>query len=265
MLNAEKSRLLSGKTLISIILTLFICTATSYSQTSQIVYDVGTNIEVTTGGDICADDIVINGAYSGGGTQCGSPLPVTMLSLTASVLVNTNNVSLTWITENEINNAGFEVQRMLLKDKKMWSKVGFVKGYGTTYEPKTYTFEDKKIRVGKYRYRLKQIDFNNHYEMFEFWNVVEIAPPGKFEVSQNYPNPSNPSSKIDFTLPTDARVTLVVFDITGRLMRTLLNNEHKTADYYTVEFDGSSLASGIYFYRLMTETDMLTKKMLLIK
>jgi len=254
------------KTIIPIILSLFIYTAISYSQaTSTMEFDAGSNIEVTTGADICADVIIINGTYSGGGTKCDEPLPVTMFSLTASVLVNTNNVSLTWITENEINNAGFEVQRMLIKGRAVWSKVGYVEGSGTTYEPKTYTFEDKKVKVGKYRYRLKQIDYNNHFEMYEVANVVEIAPPGKFEVSQNYPNPSNPSSKIDFTLPVDAHVTLVVFDITGRLIRTLLNNEYKTADWYTVKFDGSSLASGIYFYRIMTETDVVTKKMLLIK
>ena len=263
MLNAEKSRLVSGKTLISIILSLFFSTAISYSQTSQIVYDVGTNIEVTRGADICGDEIIINGTYSGGGTQCGSPLPVTMISIT--VAVTKNNVILTWITENEINNAGFEVQRMLLKGRAIWHKVGYVEGSGTTLESKTYTFEDKKVRVGKYRYRLKQIDYNNHYEIYELGNVIEIAPPGKFEVSQNYPNPSNPSSKIDFTLPIDAHVTLVVFDITGRNIKTLLNNEFKTADWYTIKFDGSSLASGIYFYRIMTETDVVTKKMLLIK
>lgn len=251
------------KTLILISITLFICTAISYSQTSQIVFDVGTNIEVTTGADIWATNVIINGTYSGGGTLCGGPLPVTMISITVSVLKN--NVSLRWITENEINNAGFDVERKLLKEGETYKKIGYVKGSGTTYEPTTYTFDDKKVRVGRYRYRLKQIDYNNHFEMYELENVVEIAPPGKFEVSQNYPNPSNPSSKIDFSLPTDAHVTLVVFDVTGRLIRTLLNNEQKIADYYTVEFDGSNLASGIYFYRLMTETDVVTKKMLLIK
>ena len=253
------------KTLISIIISLFICTIISYSQTSTIEYGANTNIDVGANADVCADEIIVSGTYSGGGTFCEAPLPVTMLSITATVAVNTNNVILTWITENEINNAGFEVQRMLVKDKVIWTKIGYVEGSGTTNEQKTYTFEDKKVKVGKYRYRLKQIDFNNHYEMYEIGNIVEIAPPGKFEVSQNYPNPSNPSSKIDFTLPVDAHVTLVVFDITGRLMRTLLNNEHKTADWYTIEFDGSNFASGIYFYRLMTETDMVTKKMLLIK
>ena len=251
------------KTLLSIVLPLFICAATSFSQTSQIVYDVGTNLDITTGGDICGDEIIINGTYSGGGTQCGSPLPVTLLSITASV--TKNNVSLMWITENEINNAGFDVERKLLKEGETYKKIGFVKGSGTTYEQKTYTFNDKKIRVGKYRYCLKQIDHNSHFEMYELGNEIEIAPPGKLEVSQNYPNPSNPSSKIDFTLPTDANVTLVVFDITGRLIRTLLNNEFKTADWYTVEFDGSNLASGIYFYRIMTGSDIVTKKMLIIK
>ena len=247
---------------ILILLSLFICTAISYSQ-SQIVFEAGTNIEVTTGADICGDVIIINGIYSGGGTQCGSPLPVAMISISATV--TKNNINIKWITENEINNAGFEVERKLIKEGETYKKIGYVKGSGTTYKPTTYTFDDKKVRVGRYRYRLKQIDYNNHFEMYELGNAVEIAPPGKFEVSQNYPNPSNPSSKIDFTLPTDANVTLVVFDITGRLIRTLFNNEYKTADYYTVVFDGSSLASGIYFYRLMTETDVVTKKMLLIK
>jgi len=104
---------------ILITISLFICTNILYSQaTSTMEFDAGSNIEVTTGADICADLIIINGTYSGGGTQCSDPLPVTMFSLTASVLVNTNNVSLKWITENEINNARLKKEEYKIKELK---------------------------------------------------------------------------------------------------------------------------------------------------
>ena len=193
-----------------------------------------------------------------------NPLPVSFLSFTSQV--DKNDVILKWSTLNEINNQGFSVQRK--KDDNSgrgWLEVGFAKGNGTTNQIHDYQFIDKNLQKGRYEYRLKQLDYNGNHEHHYLGSPVSIGVPAKFELGQNYPNPSNPSSKIDFTLPVDANVTLVVFDITGRLIRTLLNNEYKTADWYTVEFDGSNIASGIYFYRLMTGSEMVTKKMLIIK
>ena len=94
---------------------------------------------------------------------------------------------------------------------------------------------------------------------------INSGIPNKFDLSQNYPNPFNPKTKIDFEFPLDGRITLKVYDITGHEIAVLLNNEFKTANYYTIDFDGSNLASGIYFYRLQSENFMNVKRMVLIK
>ena len=93
--------------------------------------------------------------------------------------------------------------------------------------------------------------------------------PAGFSLSQNYPNPFNPSTMINYQLPTDGHVTLVVSDVLGREVRTLVN-EVKNAGSYEVKFDASSLASGIYFYRVNItgkngKNFVSTKKMLLMK
>ena len=92
--------------------------------------------------------------------------------------------------------------------------------------------------------------------------------PLTYNLSQNYPNPFNPTTKIAYDLPKDAKVKLVIYDILGREMKTLVNNEFKTAGKYIVEFNGSSLSSGVYFYRLQVEGGNAytsVKKMVLLK
>ncbi|HCT51713.1 MAG TPA: glycoside hydrolase, partial [Balneola sp.] len=82
---------------------------------------------------------------------------------------------------------------------------------------------------------------------------------------QNYPNPFNPSTTISYTLDSSTNVSLSVYDITGRKVATLVNGR-QTAGAQEVRFDASSLASGVYIYRLETATGAsLTKKMVLIK
>lgn len=88
--------------------------------------------------------------------------------------------------------------------------------------------------------------------------------PGKFELSQNYPNPFNPVTTISFSLPKISFVTLKVYDVTGREIRTLIN-EIRGAGKWDVVFDGSDLASGVYFYTLKAEGFEKTNKMMLVK
>jgi hypothetical protein len=78
---------------------------------------------------------------------------------------------------------------------------------------------------------------------------LTVAPPTTYKLSQNYPNPFNPTTTIEYQLPVDGHVTLKVYDLLGREVATLLNEEQQ-ADYYGVEFDGGRFASGVYFYRL---------------
>ncbi|MFA7360656.1 MAG: M20/M25/M40 family metallo-hydrolase [Candidatus Kapaibacterium sp.] len=88
--------------------------------------------------------------------------------------------------------------------------------------------------------------------------------PDKYELIQNYPNPYNPYTKIRFVLPKQGLVTLKIFDILGREVCTLVN-EVKQAGTYTVEFNGSGLTSGVYFYRIESGKFSDVKRMVLIK
>jgi hypothetical protein len=88
--------------------------------------------------------------------------------------------------------------------------------------------------------------------------------PAQFSLSQNYPNPFNPSTTIKFDLPKTSYVNLTVYDVLGREVFVLVN-ERRDAGDYEVRFDGSNLASGVYFYRLQTESFVDTKKLLLLR
>tara|TARA_R110002124_G_scaffold240363_1_gene405557 strand:- start:52 stop:9615 length:9564 start_codon:yes stop_codon:yes gene_type:complete len=93
----------------------------------------------------------------------------------------------------------------------------------------------------------------------------ELGIPNEVELYQNYPNPFNPTSIIRFGVPEQSKVKLEVFDILGRKVATLLNNEVKPAGRYNLTFFGDNLASGIYLYRLSVGNKVIVKKMTLIK
>ena len=192
------------------------------------------------------------------------PLPVELVSFTLEV---TNiKVILNWETETETNNSGFEILRSTKAND--WNKIGFVPGHGTTTEPQFYSYVDESLKPGKYQYRLKQINFDGSFEYSKIIEVI-IKAPTKFSLSQNYPNPFNPETKIKFEIPGQARndnslVTLKVYDILGKEVATLINEEKVTGDY-EVEFNGSNFPSGIYFYKLKAGNFVETKKMILLK
>lgn len=190
-----------------------------------------------------------------------SPLPVKLNSFTSGV--SGNNVKLNWSTASEQNNSGFEIYRSEL-NKNDFSKVGFVTGKGTTNNTSSYSYEDKKLNSGKYEYKLKQVDYNGNFEFFVLSGSVEVGNPVKFALSQNYPNPFNPVTKIDFTLPVNSNVKIIVYDITGKVINTLVN-ESKTAGFHTVVFNASNLSSGVYFYSMTTENFKDIKKLTVIK
>lgn len=93
----------------------------------------------------------------------------------------------------------------------------------------------------------------------------DLGIPEVVELEQNYPNPFNPSSVIRFGVPQQAPVQLEVFDVLGRKVITLINGEVIQPGRYNINFDARSLASGMYIYRLVIGSEVLTKKMTLIK
>jgi photosystem II stability/assembly factor-like uncharacterized protein len=195
-------------------------------------------------------------------------LPVELASFTASV--NMRDVYLNWTTASEMNNSGFIVERSNVKGQTSneWMKIGFINGNGTTNESKNYSYTDLGLITGSYNYRLKQVDYNGNFEYFNLSNEIIIGIPEKYDLSQNYPNPFNPTTKINFNLPFDGKVTMTIFDIAGREIATLVNDIHE-AGYYTVTFDAKGISSGAYFYRIVAEGGdqkfVMTKKMVVIK
>ncbi len=195
------------------------------------------------------------------------PLPVRLSSFTFSV--SKNNVILNWTTEAELDNSGFDIERRsILNGAEEWKKIAFVTGSGTSNTSNSYLYEDKKLQTASYKYRLKQIDFNGNYEYFTLESDVVITAPNIFSMSQNYPNPSNPKSKIDYEIPVDGIVTIKLYDILGRETISIVH-EIKLAGFYSAEFDGTDLASGVYFYSIVVEGNsqkfFKTMKLILVK
>ncbi|MCX6162069.1 MAG: T9SS type A sorting domain-containing protein, partial [Ignavibacteriae bacterium] len=236
-------------------------TASDYKTTDRtIIAQTGTGITTDYAGITRSISYPTMGAY-----ENDNPLPVSLSSFTSAL--NGRDVKLSWITSSEQNNSGFNIERKSITGD--FAKIGFVNGKGTVNTPSSYSFEDKNLQTGKYQYRLKQIDNNGNFEFHNLNGTVEVGIPNKFDLSQNYPNPFNPTTKINFDLPADSKVTLVIYDVTGRQVSKLLNNELRTAGYYTMDFNGSSFASGIYFYRFIAESagrqTVISKRMTLIK
>ncbi|MBK7105505.1 MAG: T9SS type A sorting domain-containing protein [Ignavibacteriae bacterium] len=194
-----------------------------------------------------------------------SPLPVELTSFTLNL--SENKIELNWETATEVNNYGFEIERLktnLIIKNSEWEKIGFVEGHGNSNSPKYYSFKDNLLETsGKYSYRLKQIDIDG---TFEYSDVVEtnIGAPQNFELRQNYPNPFNPVTSITYSIPTDGHVELGIYDILGRDV-AIIENGIKPAGVYTFSFDASNLTSGIYFYKIKTNNYISIKKMLLMK
>ncbi len=118
------------------------------------------------------------------------------------------------------------------------------------------------------------LNINDYNEVVEDTNLVSVSAnpeelPTRFQLYQNYPNPFNPTTKIKFEIPVqawnnNAFVTLKVYDVLGREVETLVDEE-KTGGKYQVEFNAFNLTSGVYFYKLNTENLTETKKMVLLK
>ena len=210
---------------------------------------------------------VIIPKYAGSG-KFDFTIPVELVSFKGRY--ESGKVILDWITATETNNLGFEIDRKIIQtgDEK-WITIGFREGKGTTTDVQYYQYIDNitDLTAGLFNYRLKQMDFDGTYE-YSDEVLVENLVPKAYTLNQNYPNPFNPITKINFELPYRSKVQLIVYDILGNKVITLINEE-KDAGYYSVNFDTQDekgvLSSGIYLYTLYTDNFVQSKKMLLLK
>lgn len=191
-------------------------------------------------------------------------IPVELTSFTANVI--DNDVILKWSTATETNSAGFSVERS--NDNTAFSEIAYVEGNGTTTEINDYTYIDRNANSGRYFYRLKQIDYDGS---FNYSGTVEanVNVPDAFVLLQNYPNPFNPSTNIKFSLPVESKVKINLFNTLGEMIETLAEGEY-SGGFHEINFDASSLSSGVYYYKLAAQGNdgrlfVSTKKMVLLR
>ena len=230
------------------------------SATARMLYSQGRKIHSTT---LTQQSLSI--AYPVYGmmavTADWGALPVELTSFTASS--SDRDVTLNWATSSELNNSHFNIERKS-ENAAGWVNAGSVSGNGTSNATHTYSFKDKNLSSGKYNYRLKQTDFNGNFEYFNLSSEVEIGSPSKYDLSQNYPNPFNPSTKINYSVAKSGFVSIKVFDNLGRQVATLVN-ENKSERFYSADFSGLNLTSGLYFYKMEANSFVKVMKMTLVK
>jgi tartrate-resistant acid phosphatase type 5 len=194
-----------------------------------------------------------------------SVLPVELSSFTAEV-VSASSIQLKWSTATEVNNYGFEVERK--SGNTDWERIGFVAGSGNSNSPKNYSYTDNPTGGNSFSYRLKQIDVDGKYKYYDAI-TVNIGVSSEAQLLQNSPNPFNPSTAIKYYIPGATEVAIKIYDILGREVRTLINQQ-MTGGYHIVYWNGKDsrgedVASGIYLYRLTAGSYSDTKKMNLLK
>lgn len=224
---------------------------------------------------IANDGNVFVGTFGGGVFKSDQPIPVELISF--MVYLDNDKVKLKWQTATELNNLGFEILKSTtgIDDDSHWSVIGFVEGKGNSNEISDYVFIDDEVTVGKFWYRIKQIDFDGT-ERYSVPILVEVSEPAEFVLSQNYPNPFNPVTKISWSTAKAGRNTLSLYNILGQKIATILD-ENFEAGYHSIDLDisklSNGLSSGVYFYQLVisdpNSTELLyssdLKKMILLK
>lgn len=189
-----------------------------------------------------------------------SNVPVELTSLRASV--SGSSVTLSWQTATEQNNKEFIIERTRTGSPEYIS-IGSIAGRGTTTEPGSYSFTDNNLLPGIYQYRLVQNDFDGSSSVYPLAETIEITPL-EFALLQNYPNPFNPSTVLTLTLPQSSHVRLDIYDITGRKIQTLVN-ENLQPGTHTAEFNASAFSSGIYIAKITAGSYSQTVKMTYLK
>jgi hypothetical protein len=197
-------------------------------------------------------------------------IPVELSSFSARY--SDGSALLEWHTATEQNNRGFIVERLAgtsdLGMLNIWQKIGFVDGNGTTNSPQSYYFLDKHPdeavdKDGFAHYRLRQMDFDGRVDVSP---AVAVAIPRSytFSLDQSYPNPINLSSAgavVTFSIPAEQAARLELFDALGRTVRIVAEQQF-SAGRHQVSIPLTDLHSGVYFYRLTSGGEMLTRRLM---
>ena len=214
------------------------------------------------------------------------PVPVEFTSFTASV-DRSGSVVLEWVTESEIENLGFILERRdeigssssSPQDPGEWGEIANyithpeLQGQGSVTYRTEYSYTDDTVEVGKtYNYRLADVSYagdKDYHSLMVLSVNVTAAVPDRFVLHPAYPNPFNPITVIEYDLPKESHVTLVVYDVTGREVATLADGLEQ-AGRSSVSWNGKDdlgqpVGAGVYLYRIQADRFSRTRKMVLLK
>jgi hypothetical protein len=172
-----------------------------------------------------------------------------------------------------------QANQIIVKDNLLWAVINFdgVKVFDLNTKEEKYHIKESSGLLHNYVTDMFINNSNAYFTTYGGISILELSSlsgltdrkedkllPENLELFDNYPNPFNPITAIKFSLPVSEKVQLIVYDLLGNEIATILNEE-KTAGNYEVKFDGSALSSGIYFYVLRAGDKTMGKKMCLIK
>tara|TARA_A100001234_G_scaffold198906_1_gene189926 strand:- start:103 stop:660 length:558 start_codon:yes stop_codon:yes gene_type:complete len=185
-------------------------------------------------------------------------------------------MTLEWVTESEIDNLGFIVDRRTISSD--WAEIASyithpeLQGQGSVSYQTTYSFTDETVLEGEiYDYRLADVDYNGtkEYHTLQLMGVSPSEPvPGDYRLHQNYPNPFNPVTTFRYDLPIDNTVRITITDIRGNEVKSYMKNHR--AGSHQVQWDGKDgqghpVSAGVYLYTIQAGDFTNTKKMILLK
>lgn len=220
--------------------------------------------------DICTEDICDTttsvpscvSTCTGTPACAGSPacvgFPVELLNFT--VWANGREVFLEWMSANEINNVGFDIE--ISVDGEMFIKAGFVEGKGTTSEAQFYSFQTEVLNYGDNYVRLKQWDTDGAFSYSPTLRV-HAPQPIPYELGRAYPNPFRKTTMLSFSVSIPAHVRLLVYDQRGVLVRTLFEGRAEPTIIYRNILNAAGLTPGMYFYRLEGDLESDVRKLTL--
>ena len=256
---------------------------TGTSSNFRLLYRSGTSgafNSAATGSSISGDVITFNNVsiqdgYSALGTESDATLPV---ELTSFELLETRNegITLQWITESEINNLGFNLDRKAPITN--WSQIASyvthpaLKGQGSVSHQTIYTFIDHTVQENEfYDYRLSDVDYdgNVEYHSLQLMGVSSTIIPKQFILYSNYPNPFNPVTTIRYDLSKESFVDITIYDMLGNVVNNLVSENqssgYKSIQWNATNYKGEPVSAGVYLYKIKAGDFIETKKMILFK
>jgi hypothetical protein len=223
-------------------------------------------MQLATGRTMVNAGVDVGLPYSGtapdlGAFETADVVPVSLLFFNGAI--KNNQILLTWSTASELNNNGWDIERVNLNNANpfVWQKIGFVVGNKQSNAVVNYTFSDKDVLQGNtYQYRLKQMDADGSVKYSKVL-TIKVANRKNEDAVFIYPNPVKNVANVQFTVSKAGNVKLLVFNANGQLVATEANAFYN-AGVYNTQIILTKLPAGKYMVQLITKEETTSKEII---